>query len=456
MKALDDGDTLNNVSAQFGIPISTLSDKRADRHPRRSGGQPALSMAEEETIAQNAATLADWGFPLDMLDIRMMVRDYLQTRNKTVPIFVNNIPGKEWVRSFLVRQSHIISDRLCRNICRKRGYLSPAVVSSYFSNLEVTLTGVPPTHIINFDETNLTDDPGQKHCIVRRQCKYPERIMNSTKAATSLMFACSASGQLLHPYVVYKAQHLHDLWIQGGAQHARYNISSSGWFDSRCFSDWFVSVVIPFCRRLSAGKKVLIGDNLSSHFTLEVIAQCAAHDIHFVCLPPNTTHLCQPLDVAFFAPLKKHWREILTRWKQHEGRQLPVLPKESFPQLLASLLEALQPELKKNINSGFRKCGIVPLNRDVVLQRIVHSSAEASAEEGAIQQAVSAVVLNRLNEIHQHNAATSKQRKRRLDIVPGRSISLDDFQQHASTAQHGSLNAVDGSGNASEMNLLIR
>ena len=30
------------------------------------------------------------------------------------------------------------------------------------------------------------------------------------------MFAGTASGDLLHPYVIYKAEHLHDRWIQGG------------------------------------------------------------------------------------------------------------------------------------------------------------------------------------------------------------------------------------------------
>ena len=40
---------------------------------------------------------------------------------------------------------------------------------------ENILAGVPPTDIINLDEANLSDDPGQKKCIYRRGRKYPEK-----------------------------------------------------------------------------------------------------------------------------------------------------------------------------------------------------------------------------------------------------------------------------------------
>ena len=67
--------------------------------------------------------------------------------------------------------------------------------------------------------------------------------------------------------------------------------------------------------RRKDGKKVLIGDNLSSHFSEAVIESCLQHNIKFVCLPPTSTHLCQPLDAAFFRPLKMKWQSILSTWE---------------------------------------------------------------------------------------------------------------------------------------------
>ena len=45
---------------------------------------------------------------------------------------------------------------------------------------------------------------------------------------------------------------------------------------------------------------MLLGDNLSSHFNLEVIKIAEQNDVYFAMLPPNATHLLQPLEVCFF------------------------------------------------------------------------------------------------------------------------------------------------------------
>ena len=45
---------------------------------------------------------------------------------------------------------------------------------------------------------------------------------------------------------------------------------------------------------------MLLGDNLASHFNLEVIKIAEQNDVYFAMLPPNATHLLQPLDVCFF------------------------------------------------------------------------------------------------------------------------------------------------------------
>jgi hypothetical protein len=417
---------------EYKIPQSTISNILCQKHPRQPGGQTTFTEEEEIVFAKNIATLGDWGFPVDILEIRMLISSYLCERGLQVLKFKNNIPGKEWVFGFLKRHRDILSNRMCRNISNRRSSLSHATINDYFHQLELTLIDIPPENIINFDETNLSDDPGQKLCIFRRGCKYPERIINSSKSSTSVMFACSAKGDMLHPYVVYKAEHLHDRWIEGGPLHARYNRSRSGWFDQSCFADWFDTVVIPYLRRLE-GKKVVIGDNLSSHFSRSVIEKCVAMDVSFVCLPPNSTHICQPLDVSVFASLKKSWRQVLTDWKMNEGRRFSLLPKQWFPRLLARLLDVIEPTRKTNVINGFRKCGIVPLDKTAVAGRLQFSPTETLQESGAVINAVSNAVLNKLEIIHQTlNTTTVKFRKKRINTVPGKSISLHDFQQVSS------------------------
>ena len=82
-------------------------------------------------------------------------------------------------------------------------------MNKYFDELTATLEDVDPHLILNYDETNLTDDPGRKNVIVRRGIRHPKRLIDSSKSSTSVTFSAASDGCLLPPYIVYKAENLY-------------------------------------------------------------------------------------------------------------------------------------------------------------------------------------------------------------------------------------------------------
>lgn len=106
----------------------------------------------------------------------------------------------------------------------------------------------------------------------------------------------------------------------------------------------------------------MIGGNLLTHFSPKVLEGCQQQNKKLVCLPLKCPYLMQPLDVAFSRPSKQAWRNILLSWGSSAGRRLLTLPKYQFPTLLTILSEAIKPNCVKNLESGFRTCGIYPLN----------------------------------------------------------------------------------------------
>lgn len=177
--------------------------------------------------------------------------------------------------------------------------------------------------------------------------KYPERTVNFTKGNLSLMFTATASGKCLPLYVVYKAISLYSEWTIGGPPGTRYNCTKSGWFDSAMFEDYFEKIILPWAQE-TPGTKVVIYDNLSSHLSVKVVEMCEQNRINLVFIPPRSTHLTQPLDVAFFAPLKKAWRKILYQYKLRNPNQI-ALNKKHFPKLLSELIEAIKLKEAKNL-----------------------------------------------------------------------------------------------------------
>ena len=155
----------------------------------------------------------------------------------------------------------------------------------------------------------------------------------------------------------------------------------------RTFEVWFFKLYLPEASK-KQGKKLLIGDNLSSHFSYDVIKVCEENNIAFVPLPPNATHLMQPLDVSFFAPAKRHWQKVLSGWRK-ESRRSGAIPKTQFPRLLRKLQDKLVNDgISTNLKKGFEACGLYPVNRQQVLKRIPQRNEDDSLDNSFLSDAI--------------------------------------------------------------------
>jgi len=321
--------TIKAASESFKIPKRTLFRKLKDSNVcagvhSKIGRKTIFTEEEEESFVQHLLLMAEFDFPITKDDLRICVKNYLTEHGRDVAVFKENIPGVDWVNNFLNRHP-IVRARTAENVKLLRAGITKQTLEEYIKNLEKTVRYVPSENIYNFDETNLTDNPGKKKvdtyrypffiflfafntflCIcslqvlVKRGTKYPELIQNSSKVSTSLMTCGTAAGEILPLYVVYKSGKVWTTWMEGGPENCKYDCSLSGWLDACTFENWFMRILLPNAKR-KPGPKVVICDNLSSHLNENVIEKCKKHNIKFVFLPSNTTHLTQPL-MWLFSP----------------------------------------------------------------------------------------------------------------------------------------------------------
>lgn len=414
---VDNRMSFKQAAEAYQVPKTTIFRKYRGQNSDILGRPPVLNNMEENQIVMAMTTAAEFGYPFTTTELKIFVKHYLD-RKGVQSVFKDNLPGIEWCKNFLGRHEEL-RQRNSDNIKRVRAELGPEIISNYFDNLTTTLENVEPDHIINYDETNLTDDPGKIRVIVRRGVKHAHRIIDFSKSSTSVMFAVSGSGLFLPPYVVYKAKNLYPEWLQGGPDGCYYNRSESGWFDAPIFEDWFEKVALVHFRRLD-GKKVIIGDNLGSHLSLKVLQLCKTHNIHFVFFPPNSTHLLQPLDVAVFRSIKAAWRKNLNDWKlQNRG----CIPKTEFPKLLRKTIEESNNNAA-NVLSGFRACGIIPINREIVIKKLIPRGVETVAT-GALNDSFSDIMGNLVRTSN----TEKKRRNKKIDIPAGKGICPEDLPE---------------------------
>lgn len=168
----------------------------------KSGGQTSLSADEETLFVQRLQLCNEWGYPIESITLRLLVKDILDRSEWIVKKFKDYLPGRDLVYGVIQRHWYELAIRMYQNIKRSRAGITPNSIDGYFDELTKELEGVPVENIVNYDETNLTDDPDRRKVIKRRGTKYPERVMNSSKASTSVMFSASAKVTFLPPYVV--------------------------------------------------------------------------------------------------------------------------------------------------------------------------------------------------------------------------------------------------------------
>lgn len=91
------------------------------------------------------------------------------------------------MRGFIKR--HNLVTRFADNVTPAKFEVDEALLNTFFDRHGETLNGVPPDNIFNFDETNLTEDPSRKKCLVSRGLRRVEKKTSHSKQAFSVMFA---------------------------------------------------------------------------------------------------------------------------------------------------------------------------------------------------------------------------------------------------------------------------
>lgn len=88
--------------------------------------------------------------------------------SRRVKHFKSNLPGSKFALDFVKRHNAGLSMSFCQNTENIR---------AYFDDLQRSINGVRASNIVNYDGTNLTDDPGRQKLISKGGMQYPGRLI---------------------------------------------------------------------------------------------------------------------------------------------------------------------------------------------------------------------------------------------------------------------------------------
>jgi hypothetical protein len=126
------------------------------------------------------------------------------------------------------------------------------------------------------------------------------------------------------------------------------------------FHSWFTAHFLQYAP--SKRPLLLLLDGHASHYCPKTIQIAAEKQVILFALPPNTTHLTQPLDRTCFSPLKTEWKQECHKFRTNNPGK--VVNRLEFSSIFArAWFQAMKME---NIIAGFRVSGIYPLNLDIL------------------------------------------------------------------------------------------
>ena len=371
------------IGRALGIPRTTIS--RWVHNPDMVLGRGrtcTLAPWEENMIVSAFNFVADVGLPLGRETLLKVVKGYCLAIGKPTPFHGNGgIPGPDWLVDFRGRHHGELRLRVTEYLSRARyDAMSPHNMDTYFNRLEVLYTQNPDWHefghlVFNLDETSLGCDRTDSKVFVNvvRQSAF-KVVADGSKLAFTLLVCCNAGGARLPPFILYRAKTMNPAWVENGFPGAAYGVSNSGWMCAINFEGWFRDIFVPYVKRACGGKKVLLTfDGHRSHVTYNTIIMAQENNITLLCLPANSSHATQPLDVGVFNHMKRQWKDILKVFYDHPARKVT---KEALPPLVNLLWEGWDATYAIN---GFRMTGLFPLSRQAVQPKVIPSPEDVLA-----------------------------------------------------------------------------
>ncbi|KAJ8019287.1 hypothetical protein HOLleu_42202 [Holothuria leucospilota] len=208
-----------------------------------------------------------------------------------------------------------------------------------------------PTRLFNADESWFPLAGKCERVLAEKGSKNVYNLSTSDKSQITVLAVCSADGFYVPPMLIFPAIRFKYDSLLGR--------SSNGWIDREIFYEW-----------------------IANHFYTTLLKEKVTFPV-VLLVDGHASHVIQPLDVSVFKSLKSRWsREVRNYQITHPGENVT---KQSFASVFAKAWKS--SALAENARSGFRKCGIFPLDPGAIDKtRLLPSEVEYMAQKEKSKQ----------------------------------------------------------------------
>jgi len=381
LRRIQKGEKAAAVSRSVGIPPRTLAryvalvrrGKNTDL--KRSGPEPRIGTEAE-------SHLYDWVLAMQSLGSPVQVSDVIQKANQIAQVLGVAAVTHGWYKRFIDRHPDIVP-RVAETVTRARAEISKDGVETLFRTINTLITKyqLDASRIYNCDETAFNPKPRTGKVLAK---KGSSNVWGRCLAQTyhlSFVACVSASGHVVPPLMLIPGQRLpidETREALATLPSAAVTGTPKGYINSEAFNEWlqFFSNAIPG----NVARPILLTfDGYRAHLSPTIVDTALDLGILLVCLPANATHIFQPLDVAVFGPFKRVLKKLV-KARLLETHRVSISKAEAIKLGCQAWITGMRGE---NSAAGFRACGLYPLSKEVMLQRLDKFNSGGLSQTGA-------------------------------------------------------------------------
>ena len=279
--------------------------------------------------------------------------------------------GKRWAQRLVTRSDEL---KMAFNRAKDRQRIlqeDPEVIGAWFKLVSETRAkyGIHEDDVHNFDETGFQMGVigSMKVVTGSERRSRPELVQPGDREWVTVVQSICAAGYATPPFIIYKGRVHISAWYEETdiPRDWKLSVSENGWTNNTLGLEWLKHFNAHTKTRQRGGYRLLILDGHESHVSQDFKDYCLEQKILTLCMPSHSSHILQPLDVVCFSPLKRKYSQ---RIRDLARRRVFHINKEGFlPAFRDAFFDVFTEE---NCRKSFEASGLVPINAQVVLDRL--------------------------------------------------------------------------------------
>ena len=244
------------------------------------------------------------GLPLQLSTIHHLAQLLVSARHG-LSSSSQSVIGEHWVNRYIQRHPELKSKYTQKYDYQRAKCENHELIKAWFMRVRETIKkyGIVKEDIYNMDETGFqmgVTSTDKVICGFETKKSHAKALQPGNREWVTSIVAINASGWALPARIIFAAsKHQSSLWYHELPVNYIISASKKGWTTDQIGIEWLHKIFEPYtASRTTGGYRLIVLDGHGSHATAEFDRFCMEKNIIPLYMPPHSSHLLQPLNVA--------------------------------------------------------------------------------------------------------------------------------------------------------------